>query len=95
MPNLVNAFPLTTYQDAVVVEPAARAHMVDAILAVEPQAIQQTPGSSWTGDTNGHEFLHNEEAFRSLFDSFQAPIARYLETLRLNPAKLRLYYTRS
>ena len=95
VPNVINAFPLTIYQDAVVVEPAARDRMVDVILAMEPQTIQQTPGSSWTGDTNGHEFLHNEEAFRPLFESFRGPIVRYLETLRLNPGKLRLYYTRS
>ncbi len=95
MPNVINAFPLTIYQDAVIVEPAARARMAEAILAMEPRTIQQTPGSSWTGDTNGFEFLHNEEVFRPLFESFRAPVDRYLETLRLDPAKLKLYYTRS
>ncbi len=95
MPKAINAFPLTIYQDAVTVEPAARARMVETILAMEPQKIQQTPGSSWTGDTNGAEFLHNHEAFRPLFESFRTPVNRYLEMLRLNPAKLKLYYTRS
>ena len=95
MANVINAFPLTIYQDAVVVAPAERARMVAEILAMEPQVIQQTPGSAWTGDTNGHEFLHNHEAFRPLFETFRGPIDRYLETLRLDPAKLKLYYTRS
>ena len=84
MPNIINAFPLTIYQDAVVVAPAERTRMIEAILAMEPQKIQQTPGSSWTGDTNGHEFLHNEELFRPLFESFRGPIKRYLEILRLD-----------
>ena len=95
MPKIINAFPLTVFQDSVTMDPAYRAELCQAILAMESQKIQQTPGSSWTGDTNGREFLHNDPRFDKLFASFSEPLARYLEMLRIDLDKITLYYTRS
>ena len=95
MPKIINAFPLTVFHDSVTIDAGYRAELCEAILAMGGQRIQQTPGSSWTGDTNGHEFLHNDARFAKLFESFSAPIGRYLEMLRIDRDKITLYYTRS
>lgn len=95
MPKAINAFPLTLFQDAVEIDEAYRAALCQAILEMGEQKIQQTPGSSWTGDTNGREFLHKDPRFEALFAKFAEPLARYLEMLRIDRDKISLYYTRS
>lgn len=95
MPKIINAFPLTVFHDSVTIAPDYRAELRDVILEMGGQKIQQTPRSSWTGDTNGHEFLHNDPRFAKLFARFAEPLARYLEMLRIDRDKITLYYTRS
>lgn len=95
MANTINAFPLTVFHDSVSLDAPDRARMVEAILGMESQTIQKTRGSTWTGDTNGFEFLHQDARFQSLFGRFAAPLHRYLETLRIDHEKVILYYTRS
>lgn len=95
MANTINAFPLTVYHDSVSIDAPDRARMVEAILAMGTQTIQQTRGSSWTGDTNGFEFLHRDERFQSLFERFADPVNRYLDALGVDDSKVILYYTRS
>ena len=95
MPRVLNVFPLTLFQDRVEVSDADRQQMVAAILEMGEQKLYQTPGSTWTGDVNGFEFLHNDPRFSVLFDKFAGPLRNYLKTLCLDPDLLELYYTRS
>lgn len=95
MATIVNAFPLTIFRQPISIEEVERERVAEAILAMEASKIQQSPGSSWTGDTNGAEFLHNDPRFEGVFAKFREPIAGYLETLRLEQDKLELYFARS
>jgi uncharacterized protein (TIGR02466 family) len=95
MSDVINAFPLTIYRDSVAVEATARSAMIAAILEMAERKSNQTPGSTWTGDLNGFEALHNDDRFADLFGSFSGPLGRYLELLRIDARKVGLYYTRS
>lgn len=96
MPNFIHLFPLTVFQTSVSVAPQERQRMVDAIIEMgQVRVNQNTPGVSWTGDVNGHELLHNDPRFQTLFAKFQQPLNDYLELFHLDRNRVQLYFTRS
>ncbi len=95
MPDIVNAFPLSIYRSPMALDPRARAGMIDAVLEMGGRELQKAEGITWTGDVNGYGFLHRDPRFRAAFEGFAGHLAAYLESLKLDAGKLRLYYTRS
>jgi len=96
MAKLIHIFPLSVFQSAIAVDPEPRMRMVDAILQMgQTRVAQKLPGTMWTGDLNGHELLHNDARFDELFAKFGQPLHEYLDFLRVDPAKVRLHFTRS
>jgi len=96
MAKLIHIFPLSVFQSGITIEPDARMRMVDAVLEMgRDRLAQKGPGTMWTGDLNGHELLHNDARFVGLFAKFAQPLHEYLDFLRVDPAKVRLHFTRS
>ncbi len=95
MPDIVNAFPLSIYRSPMALDPQARAGMIDAIFEMGGRESQKAEGITWTGDVNGHGFLHRDPRFRAAFESFSEHLAAYLESLKVDGGQLRLYYTRA
>ncbi len=96
MTKLFHLFPLTVFQSSVTPEPAERTAMIQAIVDMGQDRIRQKiPGTSWTGDLNGHELLHNDPRFAGLFARFAKPLHDYLEVFRIDQQKMRLHFTRS
>ena len=69
--------------------------MAKAVLEMASDPTNKLPGTSWTGDVNGYESLHNDARFTTLFESFSGPIKAYLETLGVDHKKIDVYYTRA
>jgi len=95
MPKIYNAFPTSIYHDEAPLEPGIKATLVAAVMEMGGQVLKQSPGSSWTGDVNGYELLHQDARFQPLFDAFRPHLAKYLDFLAVNEEIVRLYYTRS
>ncbi len=96
MPNIVNLFPLSVYHDTITLDAGLKERLVQVVLDMGAQpAMKQSPGAAWTGDVNGHEFLHEDERFRPLFVEFGRHLHKYLEFLAINEDSVSLYYTRA
>jgi uncharacterized protein (TIGR02466 family) len=97
MPNIVNAFPLSIYRDALSLDPGVRERMVQAVseMGRDTKSKVRSPGSAWTGDVSGFGFLHQDLRFGELFAAFSDHLRRYLDFLKIDPERIRLYYTRS
>ena len=96
MPNIINMFPLSVYREAMPIDPAYQAQLVQAVLEMAAGSDRRTSAKwAWTGDVSGYEFLHNDELFAPLFAQFAPHLRAYLEMLSVRPEKLNLYYTRS
>jgi len=96
MPSLVNAFPLSIYQDKIPLDPAEKAQLVEAVMEMNATPKRSRGGTgSWTGDVNGFERLHFDPRFDALFKRFAPHFKNDLQFLRVDPELIRLYYTRS
>jgi uncharacterized protein (TIGR02466 family) len=97
MPNIVNAFPLSIYRDALSLDAGVRERMVEAVLdmGLISTSWVRSPDRTWTGDVNGFGFLHQDRRFAELFAAFSDHLRCYLDFLKIDPEKIRLYYTRS
>ena len=95
MPQTVNLFPLTIFRESLAIDADQRAALVNAVLEMSNDATNKIPGTSWTGDVNGYESLHNDPRFATLFEKFAGPIQMYVETLGVDSDKIDVYYTRA
>jgi hypothetical protein len=84
--NIVNLFPLSVYVSDVAEHHSLKDRLVSKIKALPPYQ----PGSryAWTGDVEGHGFIHLEEDFKPWLDAMVPHIQRYLEFLQLRTEHL-------
>ena len=95
MADIVNAFPLSIYRNALAIDPQLKAGLIETALEMGRARPRRAKGRSWTGDVHGYGFLHQDHRFAELFAAFPAHLRQYLEFLKIDSDKLRLYYTRS
>lgn len=89
-------FPLAVAHDRIQIEEHERQALIDHII----QGYQQSGGDasksfSWTGDTNGQEFLFSHPLFDNLARQISEKLKQYLKRLEINVDLLDLYYQRS
>lgn len=96
MPEILNFFPLTIYVEKLGFAPKDRAQFGKWIEAdAAGPVLKKGQTSTWTGDVNGHAFLHERAEFRPLFDAIDANLRRYTEQLGVDSKILDFYFTRS
>jgi len=95
MADIVNAFPLSIYRNTLALDPQLKAGLIATALEMGRARPRRPQGRSWTGDVHGYGFLHQDHRFAELFAAFPEHLRQYLEFLKIDPDKLRLYYTRS
>ncbi len=96
MGKFIDLFSLSVYRESLGIDPELRKSLSSIILDNEartPAAADQE--SAWLGDTAGHEFLFQEDAFEPLFDVIGVSVRRYLNELGLDADRLQLYFQRS
>jgi hypothetical protein len=84
--NIVNLFPLSVYINDAAQHPSLKDGLVPRIKALPP--CQPESRYAWTGDVNGHGFIHLDEDFKPWLDAMVPHIQRYLELLQLRTGYL-------
>ncbi len=97
MPEILNFFPLSVYVERLGFSTDVREAMAKAI---EKDAAAKKPmlrgkNMTWTGDVNGHGFLHEREEFEPLFEAMNTHTKAYMNILGVNDGIFDLYFTRS
>lgn len=97
MPEILNCFPLTVFKDKLGLPDDYRHRIGQHIIqsCAESKRIGQSANRSWTGDRNGHEFLHMQEAYAPMFKAIHRRVRHYVEALGLDPERFRFHFTRS
>ena len=93
-----DAFALTLFKDSISLSPGEKAEMVAHILQSAERAAGVMPkpdGTSWTGDTQGHEFLFRNPLFDDLQRKIGSIIRDYVEELDVDSSRIDFYYQRS
>jgi uncharacterized protein (TIGR02466 family) len=91
--HIVNLFPLSVYISDVAQHSSLKGGLVPRIKALPP--YQPESRYAWTGDVNGHGFIHLDEDFKPWLDAMVPHIQRYLEFLQLRTEHLDIYFQRS
>lgn len=97
MPEILNFFPLSVYAEKLGFSTELREAMASAIEkdAATGAAMIKNKNATWTGDVNGHEYLHEREEFQPLFEAMTTHVYAYMKILGLNDGIFDLYFTRT
>lgn len=96
--NIYNLFPLTLYKSELGLSEEERKILIQEIYSHEKQSKNinyKNKDSSWTGDTQGFEFLFLNEKFKKLFELISAKIKEYTKVIGINAEYLDFYYQRA
>ena len=95
MADIVNAFRLSIYRNTLPIDPKLKASVIGTAVEMGQARPRRAKGRSWTGDVHGYGFLHQDHRIAELFAAFPGHLRQYLDFLKIDPDKLRLYCTRS
>ena len=98
MQKIFNFFPLSVFKSTILTSQVEKDEMLKEVLKMENNSKNhdyKTNNSAWTGDTQGHEFLHQNKKFDKLFLEIEKSIKEYLESFSIDRTQLDLYFQRS
>ena len=96
MNSIFNFFPLTIYKSKIGLGQDERSLLIDEVYNLEKNSDKlKSNNKAWTGDTQGHEFLHENDKFKNLFIIIEKHIKKYLEKLNIDTKLLDIYYSRA
>ena len=96
MSDIFNFFPLTIYKSKIGLGHDERSLLIDEVYNLEKDSDKlKSNNKAWTGDTQGHEFLHENDKFKNLFIIIEKHIKKYLEKLNIDTKLLDIYYSRA
>ena len=96
--NIIQLFPLSIYKAKIGLSENEREVLIEE---VKDQKIKSKNPSykdktgTWTGDTQGFEFLYLNKKFEKLFNLISLNVKKYTETLGINNDKINFYYQRA
>ncbi len=96
--QIFNLFPLTIYKTKLGISEEARQFLIDEIYSHEKQSKNinyKNANSSWTGDTQGFEYLFLNKKFSKLFKSISLKIKEYTAIIGVLNDQVDFYYQRS
>ena len=93
-----NLFPLSIFQDQIQMNIDEKNNLINEIRKMKDTS--QNLGSigkseSWTGDTQGFEYLHKNKVFDKLFDEIKKKIILYLNFLKVDQEQIDIFMQRS
>ena len=95
---LINLFPLTILKDKIELKNNEKDLMINEIRLMKKNSKNldyKNPSFSWTGDTQGYEFLHKNKKFSELFDQIKVKIKEYLKYIEIDNNLIDLFIQRS
>ena len=96
--NIIQLFPLSIYRTEIGLTENERNILIEE---VQDQKLKsrnpsyKTKTGTWTGDTQGFEFLYLNKKFEKLFSLISLAIKEYTERLGINNNKINFYYQRA
>ena len=96
--KVLNLFPLSIVQDKILINQKIKKDMnseIETMLLNSKNKDFKGPQDSWTGDTQGFEYLYKNQHFELLFKEIKIKLGKYLRHLGINENKIDLYLTRS
>ena len=96
--KIINLFPLTIVQNKILLDQKIKNQMtkeIQTMILESKNKEYKKTSDSWTGDTQGFEYLYKNEKFRSLFNEIKKQILNYLNHLKIDENTIELYITRS
>ena len=96
--QIYNFFPLTILKSKIDLDKSIKDLMIKKIFEMEKNSknlFYKNENSSWTGDTQGYEFLHIISEFDDFFIEVKKKILEYLDIIEINHDLLDIYIQRS
>jgi len=93
-----NFFPLSIFQDQIQMSNDEKNNLINEIRKMKDlskNSDYKFNNESWTGDTQGFEYLHKNKVFDKLFDEIKKKIILYLEFLKVDKEKIDIFMSRS
>jgi uncharacterized protein (TIGR02466 family) len=93
----INLFPLSIIQEKILLDKNIKNKMTEEIeiMVSKSKKTYGTKDVSWTGDTQGFEYLSKNEKFKELFIGIKKVAIKYLNHLKIDENLIDLYITRS
>ena len=92
--QIYNFFPLTILKSKIDLDKSIKDLMIKKIFEMEKNSknlFYKNENSSWTGDTQGYEFLHIISEFDDFFIEVKKKILEYLDIIEINHDLLDIY----
>jgi len=96
--KIFSIFPLTFYKSKIGLSEEEREVLIKEIYSQEKQSKNinyKNKNSSWTGDTQGFEFLFHNKKFVKLFKLISQKIKEYTNTIGIDSERIDFYYQRA
>jgi uncharacterized protein (TIGR02466 family) len=93
-----NFFPLSILQDQIKLTDEEKFKLINDIRAMKSNSQNsdyQKNDASWTGDTQGYEYIFNIPKFENLFLEIKKKIEIYLDFLKIDKDQIEIYIQRS
>ena len=96
--KVLNLFPSSIIQDKILINQANKKEMIEEIkvmLLNSKNINDKSTLDSWTGDTQGFEYLFKNKKFSFLFQEIKKKLVKYINHLGIDDNKIDIYMTRS
>jgi uncharacterized protein (TIGR02466 family) len=93
-----NFFPLSILQDQIKLTDKEKINLIDDIRIMKNNSQNldyQKSDASWTGDTQGYEYIFNNSKFDNLFLEIKKKIVIYLDFLKIDRNQIEIYIQRA
>jgi len=93
-----NFFPLSILQDQIKLTDEEKINLINDIRDMKSNSQNsdyKLNKASWTGDTQGHEYIYNNPKFSNLFEEIKKKIQIYLDFLKIDQDQIETYIQRS
>ena len=93
-----NFFPLSILQDQIKLLDEEKINLINDIRVMKSNSQNsdyQKNDASWTGDTQGYEYIFNIPKFENLFLEIKKKIEIYLDFLKIDKDQIEVYIQRS
>ena len=96
--KVLNLFPSSIIQDKILINQEVKQGMIKEIenmVSNSKNKADKGTQDSWTGDTQGFEYIFKNEKFSFLLQEVKKIIIKYIKHLGINDDKIEIYMTRS
>ena len=93
-----NFFPLSILQDQIKLTDEEKINLINDIRIMKNNSQNydyKLNKASWTGDTQGYEYIYNNPKFSNLFEEIKKKIQIYLDVLKIDKDQIETYIQRS